>query len=104
MFLFNACLLAAPEQTLQQGKALSFQRSKGNCLACHVIEEGDSPGNIGPPLQAIQSRFGDKVQLRRLIWDATRFNPQTIMPPFGRNGILTEQEIDRVVDYIWSLN
>ncbi len=86
-----------------EGKKLSFQRSKGNCLACHRIEDGDMPGNIGPPLTNIQSRFSNKRLLREQIWDAAKLNPNTSMPPFGKNKILSEQEIDLIVDYIWSL-
>jgi sulfur-oxidizing protein SoxX len=85
------------------GKQLAFTRNKGNCLACHEIEDGDSPGNIGPPLKTIQSRFKSKQLLRQQIWDATQFNPETSMPPFGKNKILSEQEIDKIVDYIWRL-
>lgn len=85
------------------GKQLAFTRNKGNCLACHEIEDGDSPGNIGPPLKAIQSRFKSKRLLHQQIWDATQFNPETSMPPFGKNKILSEQEIDKIVDYIWRL-
>jgi len=85
------------------GKQLAFTRNKGNCLACHEIEDGDSPGNIGPPLKAIQNRFKTKQLLRQQIWDATQFNPETSMPPFGKNKILSELEIDKIVDYIWRL-
>ena len=91
------------EQQLAEGKQISFERSKGNCLACHVIEDGDTPGNIGPPLINLSVRFSNKQQLREKIWDATVFNPQTSMPPFGKNKILSEKEIDKVVDYLWSL-
>ena len=85
------------------GKQLAFARNKGNCLACHEIEDGDLPGNIGPPLMAMQKRFKDKQLLRQQIWDATVFNPDTSMPPFGKNKILTDQEIDKITDYIWRL-
>lgn len=86
------------------GKKLAFDRDKGNCLACHAIEDGEAPGNIGPALSALRSHFKSRQQLRRQIWDATQFNPETSMPPFGRNKILTEAEIDEVVDYLWSLD
>ncbi|WP_020159976.1 MULTISPECIES: sulfur oxidation c-type cytochrome SoxX [Methylobacter] len=92
-----------PEQRLDEGRQIAFDRNKGNCLACHVIEDGEAPGNIGPALSAIPSRFKDKRQLREQIWDATRFNPETSMPPFGRNNVLDAEEIDKVVDYLWSL-
>lgn len=85
------------------GRQLAFERSKGNCLACHVIAGGDMPGNIGPPLTRISSCFADKETLKARIWDATRYNPQTSMPPFGKNRILTEQEIDAIVEYLWTL-
>ncbi len=85
------------------GKQLAFSRDKGNCLACHKIEDGEFPGNIGPELKALPTRFTDKQQLREQIWDATHFNPETSMPPFGKNKILTETEIDQVVDYLWGI-
>ncbi|WP_442497366.1 sulfur oxidation c-type cytochrome SoxX [Methylobacter sp. sgz302048] len=93
----------APKQRLDEGRQIAFDRNKGNCLACHVIADGESPGNIGPALAAVPSRFKDKQQLREQIWDATRFNPETSMPPFGKNHILDAEEIDKVVDYLWSL-
>ena len=85
------------------GKAIATGRSKGNCLACHMIEEGESPGNIGPPLVAMQARFPDKAKLRAQIWDATAVNPESAMVPFGRLKVLTDDEIDKVVEYIWTL-
>ncbi|MFN3786467.1 MAG: hypothetical protein ACK4RS_06460, partial [Thiothrix sp.] len=40
------------------GKELAFDRSIGNCLACHMIEGGDLPGNIGPPLVGMAAGRG----------------------------------------------
>lgn len=91
------------ESTLSGGKKIAFTFEQGNCLACHVIAEGDSPGNIGPELKALPLRFKDKTQLRQFIWDATQFNPNTSMPPFGKNKILSDAEINQVVDYLWEL-
>jgi sulfur-oxidizing protein SoxX len=88
---------------LEEGKKIAFTRSQGNCLACHYIEGGESPGTIGPPLVAMQARFPDKAALRAQIWDSTVSNPETSMPPFGRHGILSEDEIDKVVEFIWAL-
>ena len=105
-FLLISCTTPQPGPitgSAHPGKEIAFNRNKGNCLACHEIEEGEFPGNLGPPLKAISSRFKTKAQLREQIWDATRFNPETSMPPFGRNKILTEKEIDQVVDYLWAL-
>jgi L-cysteine S-thiosulfotransferase len=103
LLLSCTTVVKTPEQTLITGKQIAFSRDKGNCLACHVIEDGEFPGNIGPELKTLSSRFNNKQQLREQIWDATQFNPETSMPPFGKNHILTETEIDQVVDYLWTL-
>ena len=89
--------------SMEQGEALAFSRTKGNCLACHYVEGGELTGNYGPPLIAMKTRFPDRDVLRAQIWDAAVKNPDTRMPPFGRNRILTEEEIDLVTDYIQSL-
>lgn len=94
---------AADDSVIDQGKTIAFDRKLGNCLACHRIEGGDLPGNIGPPLVAMKARFPDKAKLRSQIWDSTRNNPNSMMPPFGRHEILTEAEIDKVVEFIYSL-
>jgi len=90
--------IAAEEgaSVIEQGKEVAFDRKKGNCLACHQMEGGSLPGNIGPPLVAMKARFPDKAKLRAQIWDATKMNPNTIMPPFGRQQILSESEIDKI--------
>jgi sulfur-oxidizing protein SoxX len=48
-------------------------------------------------------RYPDAVALRSQIWDATAQNPETVMPPYGRHSILTEEEIDLVLEYVYSL-
>lgn len=86
-----------------EGKTLVMQRSKGNCLACHAIADGELPGNIGPPLIGMKARFPDIDILRQQIWDATLQNPDTRMPPFGRHGILSRDEIDQIIAYLYTL-
>jgi sulfur-oxidizing protein SoxX len=94
----------SPEDSrLAAGKQLTMARDKGNCLACHAIADGELPGTLGPPLVYMQQRFPDKAQLRAQVWDPTARNPDTVMPPFGRHQILSEAEIDLIVDYIHSL-
>lgn len=95
--------LAADAQVIEAGKKLAFDRKKGNCLACHQIQGGNLPGNIGPALVAMKARFPDKAVMRAQIWDATVGNPNTMMPPFGRHEIMTDAEIDKVVEFIYSL-
>jgi L-cysteine S-thiosulfotransferase len=84
------------------GEALAFDRSKGNCLTCHDIAGGDSPGNVGPPLADMKARYPDRNELAAIIFDETKRNPQTVMPPFGRNLILTKDEIESVIDFLYT--
>lgn len=94
---------AKAASVVDQGKEIAFNNRKGNCLSCHMVQGADLPGNIGPPLVAMQARFPDKARLRAQIWDATTTNPNSMMPPFGRHKVLSEDEIDKVVEYIYTL-
>lgn len=107
VIIFAAALLlggaaSAQSPSAAAGEKLSFDRSKGNCLTCHVIAGGDAPGNVGPPLTGMKARFPDRKQLADIIYDETRRNPQTVMPPFGRNLILTDQEINEIIDFLYT--
>jgi len=93
----------ASADDIAEGKKLSFDRKKGNCLACHQIEGGSLPGNIGPPLVAMKARFPDRAKLRAQISDARINNPNTIMIPFGPHAVLTASEIDKITTFIHTL-
>jgi sulfur-oxidizing protein SoxX len=103
--LIGAAILSSPAraQSASEGEKLAFDRGKGNCLTCHVIKGGDLPGTIGPELKDIKSKFPDRNDLVAILHDETKRNPQTVMPPFGRNRILTEQEISAIVDFLQTL-
>ena len=88
---------------VEDGKKVAFHRKKGNCLACHAIEGGKLPGNIGPPLVNMKQRFPNKADLKSQIGNATKNNPNSIMPPYGTHNILTAKELDQVVEFIYSL-
>src|SRR5262249_51615616 len=85
-----------------EGQKLAFDRGKGNCLTCHVIKGGDLAGTIGPPLEGIGAKY-NRSDLVAILTDESLRNPQTLMPPFGRNRILTEQEINAIVDFLQTL-
>ena len=93
---------ASAQSSADVGEKLAFDRSKGNCLTCHVIAGGDAPGNVAPPLAGMKQRFPDRNELFAIIFDETKRNPQTVMPPFGRNLILTKQEINEVIDFLYT--
>lgn len=88
---------------ISNGKEIAFDRKKGNCLACHMIDDGSSPGDIGPPLVAMKARFPDKAKLREQIYDPTIANPNTRMPPFGKHKIISDSDIDAIVEYLYTL-
>jgi sulfur-oxidizing protein SoxX len=92
----------AQAQSAADGQKIAFDRGKGNCLTCHDIKGGDLPGTIGPALKDLKARY-DRNELIAIVSDETKRNPLTVMPPFGRNRILTEQEINAVVDFLQTL-
>ncbi len=94
---------ALAASAVEEGKKIAVDRRLGNCMSCHVMGDAVLPGNTGPPLIAMKARFPDRAVLRERIWDATKKNPQSLMPPFGKHGILTEDQIDKVVEYVHSL-
>ncbi len=85
------------------GKTIAFDRAKGNCLACHAMDDGEMSGNIGPPLIVMKARFPERATLKAQIWDATAKNSTSIMPPFGKHHILTDGEIEKLIDYLYTL-
>jgi len=104
--LFGASIWAqsaSAQSAAAEGQKIAFDRGKGNCLTCHEIKGGDLPGTIGPPLIDIKSKYPNRDDLFAIVFDETKRNPQTVMPPFGRNRILTEKEINAVVDFLQTL-
>jgi L-cysteine S-thiosulfotransferase len=103
LLIGSAMVPARAQSRAAEGQQIAFDRGKGNCLTCHAIKGGDLPGGIGPELKDIKSRYPDRADLIAILNDETKRNPQTVMPPFGRNRILTEQEINAVVDFLQTL-
>jgi len=94
---------AGDASAIEEGKEIAFDRKLGNCLACHKIKDGESPGNIAPPLLMMKDRFPDKAKIRAQIMDPTHNNPLSMMPPFGKHKILSEEQIDKLTEYLYSL-
>src|SRR3954447_1135782 len=106
VFLLALCGALTParaQSSVAEGQKLACDRGKGNCLTYHVIKGGDLPGTIGPELVDIKSKYPKREDLVEILNDETLRNPLTVMPPFGRNRILTEKEINAVVDFLQTL-
>ena len=86
-----------------KGRDIAFDRKKGNCLSCHQIEGGTLAGTLGPPLMQMQARFPDRKALHEQIADARIRNPATLMPPFGAHGILSAEEIELMIEFLYGL-
>ncbi|HEV7256254.1 MAG TPA: sulfur oxidation c-type cytochrome SoxX [Bosea sp. (in: a-proteobacteria)] len=100
-----------------RGEALVRDRERGNCLICHRGADPSEPfqGTIGPPLAGVGARLV-AGQIRLRLVDASRLNPDTVMPPYFRTEdlhdvapqyrgkpALSAQEIEDVVSYLASL-
>ena len=85
------------------GEALAFDRAKGNCLACHTMKGTDVAGNVGPELNDMKARFPKAGDLAAILQDEETRNPQTVMPAFGKNLILSDQEMRDIVAYLYTL-
>jgi sulfur-oxidizing protein SoxX len=102
--LIVAAALVAATSAARPAAAASPDAVKlldSNCQQCHEIKGISDYGNVGPSLIGLKSRYPDRKDVIAIINDETRRNPQTVMPPFGRNLILNKQEIDTIVDYLY---
>lgn len=68
-----------------RGLALIRDRRIGNCLICHRLDVTGEPfqGEIGPPLDGVGGRL-TAGQIRLRLVDASRLDPDTVMPPYYR--------------------
>ncbi len=73
-----------------RGRAIVGNRQLGLCLLCHTgpFPEDRLQGTLAPSLAGVGSRLS-AGQLRLRIVDASRVNPNTIMPPYYRTQDLT---------------
>lgn len=87
-----------------EGKKLAFDRKKGRCLTCHIMgADTDQPGNVGPNLSSYGTQGRSEAEVFQQVWDARANNQDTMMPPFGTNDLLTEQEVIHIVSYLKTL-
>jgi sulfur-oxidizing protein SoxX len=85
------------------GRDLFLRKDKGYCVSCHQVPS--DPGitgkaTMGPPLAGVHARYPDRAALRLMLFDPTRRNPASVMPPYGRHQILGSAEIERIIDFL----
>src|ERR1700759_1328537 len=89
-----------------QGQKLAFDRNRGGgCLACHVMgpKTLETPGNVGPDLSEIGKAGRTDQWLFNYVYDSRVYNPQTVMPPWGKHGFYSEAEIKDIVAFLKTL-
>ena len=111
-----ASLTGAPGDPVR-GRAIILDRRLGACLLCHTgpFPEERFQGSLAPNLAGMGSRWS-VGQLRLRLADATRLNPDTIMPPYYRvdgltrvgrawagKPVLTAKQIEDVVAFLSTL-
>ena len=104
-FISKKVCKAKPTDVVTQGGCIVANRKKGNCWACHMIKGApvsETP-TIAPMLVSIKQRFPDKAKLREQVANPHKVNPDSVMPPFEKHGILSKGEIDKVVEYLYTL-
>ena len=104
--LFHVNDVRAENESIQTGRELAHSYDHGNCLACHAApndKHAVTLANIAPPLIDMKRRFPSKEDLFKQIWDPRDTYPETIMPPFGAHNILSEDEIRKIIEYLYTL-
>ncbi|WP_127475222.1 sulfur oxidation c-type cytochrome SoxX [Sulfurivermis fontis] len=86
-----------------RGKEIATTTTKGNCHACHLLPGDAQGGTAGPPLVRYSQHGRDTVWTYQQVFDPRINNPNTAMPPYGTNEVLSTQEIADVVAYLMSL-
>ncbi len=97
----NEAIAAEKAKTpLEQGKELTVTL----CQACHQFEGTNQAGTVGPAIVAMKARFPDRKKLYEIIYDPhVAIKPYTMMPPFGRNGLVDEHQIQLIIDFVYTL-
>lgn len=94
--------MAVDADLAAKGKTIAEDRKKGNCFTCHSYEGAHLAGNMGPALNGISKRKS-KEEIYNQIWDATKANPNTTMPPFGKYEALSKDEVTAVTEWVLTL-
>jgi sulfur-oxidizing protein SoxX len=99
------------------GRKIVLDRHVGLCLLCHSgpFPEERFQGNLAPDLTGVGARLS-AGEIRLKIVDASRVNPDSIMPPYFRTEslervapayrgktVLTAQQIEDVVSFLATL-
>ena len=101
----------------ERGERIVRDANNATCLICHAlpIEGEPDPGNIGPPLDGVGSRY-TAAELRLRLVAPQLLNPETVMPSYYRREglhrvaaeyegktVYSASEIEDVIAYLVTL-
>jgi sulfur-oxidizing protein SoxA len=88
-----------------RGRALFMDRAKGPCTGCHLVPGDDvwPAGSVGPDLSTVGDRKLPDAYLYQQLWDPRVTLPNSVMPPWGAQGIFTPEELVHLVAYLQTL-
>jgi sulfur-oxidizing protein SoxX len=99
--LLAAVAIAVALGSAQAASPDAVKLIRSNCQQCHEVKGIGDFGNVGPSLVDLKSRYPNRQDVVAIISDETKRNELTVMPPFKRNLILDQQEIETIVDYLY---
>ena len=100
-----------------RGGQIVASRSTGLCVLCHALpgQPAHAQGTLGPPLAGVGARL-PADSLRQHLLAPEQFNPDTMMPSYGRSSglqrvasgqqgkpLLSPAQLDDVLAYLASL-
>jgi L-cysteine S-thiosulfotransferase len=109
--------LTDDKPSVENGRRIVTERQQGLCVLCHSgpFPEARFQGDLATNLAGTGSRWSE-AQLRLRMVDASRLNPQTIMPSYYRTEglhlvgwqwqgqpVLSAQQIEDVVAFLRTL-
>ncbi len=95
---------ASTASDVAAGKKIAFALKEGNCVACHSLPGAAMAGNVGPRLGPwVHGVFHSESELAKYLYDPQAKFAHTVMPEFGKNKMLTEEQLEQVSAYVWSL-
>jgi sulfur-oxidizing protein SoxX len=87
----------------KRGRDIAMSPKQGNCVACHRLPGDDWPGTVGNSLLQYKKYEYTADRIYQQIFDPRIFNPYSVMPPFGSNNLLNDQDIRDLVAYLQSI-
>ena len=102
---------------VENGRALLADRTKSLCVLCHSVPgtPGHLQGSLAPDLHGVGARYSE-AELAAHLTVPERFNPDTIMPAYGRvdgltnvsrawiaKPVLQPAQIDDIIAYLLTL-